>query len=703
MLKRLRVTRWIQLFLGLGLFPAIVALANFRLIYPQFSGEFTQYLGSIEVSYISMAKFISQGWPHSSWQPLWYFGYPVTVIYTPLLPVLEVLGKVFFGWSFSHAYRVLTGSAYVLAPVSLYFFVWYLTKRQIGGLVAAFSYSFLPSIFAFLEESVRGDYLAQELEPRRFAILVRWGEGPHTFSLIFIPLAGLFFLWALRSKGLKAPVLAALFVSLVALTNAVGLWAVFLLCFSLVLGELVRRSDVSTIFWQGAKTTLLTLGFLLFWYNPFFVKTFFAEGESNTAFFARYGIWGILAGAIFVTLAFFLLKKYLGKVERLLAGLFASLFYFFSLFLIVWVYYNSGIELVPQALRLNTEVDMALGMLLGVLVAGFLGLLFRVKNKRAVFVTYPLYLGFCVAVLLPFWGKFQELSQTMPEYNRSLEEIRGSLEKTPEYKVAKWAEGNTTPGTRIFMPGNYGFFLNYFTSIPQLRGALYQSSIHHWPDHIYYQVTNGKDADMSLAWLKIANVSNLIYTTSASSEIYKDYKVPQEKFDSVLEKVDEENGDIYYKVPLKNSSPAKVVDLGKVKELKVPYNAIDRKPIFDYLNWIEEKFDKVLKVEKINNDQYKISGNVGEGEGILVQMAYNSGWHAGCQMTGGRCRISVKNDPMGFILLEPKASGNLEITLNYSVKTLPVVFGWVVTVVTFLALVFWFVAKKRRRNGNLQS
>jgi hypothetical protein len=641
-----------------------------------------------------MAKFISQGWPHSSWQPLWYFGYPVTVIYTPLLPFMEVLSKVFFGWSFSHAYRVLTGSAFVLAPVSLYFFVWYLTRRQIGGLVAAFSYSFLPSIFAYINESVRGDYLAQELEPRRFAVLVRWGEGPHTFSLIFVPLAGLFFLAALRRKGLGFSVLAAIFISLAALTNAVGLWAVVLLCFSLVLGQFLLEKDVGAVFLTGAKTALLTLGFLLFWYNPFFVRTFFAESGGSVSFFLKYGIWGILAGSIIVTLLFFLLKKYLGKLEKNLIGLFASLFYFISLFLIVWIYYTSGVELVPQALRMNTEVDMAMGMVLGVLTAGVLGLLFRVKNKRAVFVTYPLYLGLCMAVLVPFWGKFQELSQVMPQYCRPLEEVGGSLEKTSEYKAAQWAQENTEPGTRIFMPGNYGFFLNYFTSVPQLRGALYQSSIHHWPEHIYYQVTNGKDADISLAWLKIANVSNLIYTTSASSEMYKDYKVSQEKFDSVLEKVNEKGGDIYYKVPLKNSSPAKVVDLGKIKGLKVPYNAIDEKPIFDYLSWIEEKSDKVLKFEKINNDQYKISGNVGASEGILVQAAYNSGWHTKCQMADASCQISVKKDPMGFILLEPKEGGNLEITLNYSVKTLPVVFGWIITILTFTTAVGLLIFRK---------
>ena len=75
-------------------------------------------------------------------------------------------------------------------------------------------------------------------------------------------------------------------------------------------------------------------------------------------------------------------------------------------------------------------------------------------------------------------------------------------------------------------------------------------------------MTNGPDADISLAWLKIANVGKLVYTTIGSAEVYKDYKVPVEKFRAIGKEISTENGDIYFDIPLKNKSRHKVILLG---------------------------------------------------------------------------------------------------------------------------------------------
>jgi len=688
-----RVLKFAEIAIGLLLFPAVIAYLNFQLIYPQFLGEFTQHLGSIEVSYITMAKFVKEY--GLSWQPLWYFGYPMHVFYTPLLPFLEVLSKVIFGWSYSHAYRFLTGTAYVLAPVSLYFFVWYLTKRQIGGLVAAFCYSFLPSAFAFLLTSVRADFLTAELEPRRYTNLVRWGEGPHTFSIFFIPLAALFFLWLLRSGKFKACLLASIFIVLTGLTNAVGLWAVALFCLSLVMGELVGGNRFGEVAKQTAKTVLISVGLAFFWYNPVFLKTFFREGGGTVASFGQYGFWGLLGLAFLTLIFFFLVKLIFGKLTKFLPGFPHSLFWLTFLFVIVYVYYASGesrIEIVPQALRLNTEADMAASILFGVLVSGLVGLVFKLKFSGSRIFAWSFYIFFGALLLLPLVLKAQNLAKVTPEATWSLEATGKKLEQTAEYQTAVWFEKNTLPGTRVVAPGNYSFFLNYFVNVPQLRGALYQSSTHFWPDHIYYQLANGEDADISLAWLKIGNISNLVYTTGGSGEMYKDYKVSAEKFDSTLNRIEEKNGDIYYQVPLKNPIPAKVVDLSKISSLSTPYNAIDKKAIFSYLAWMEEKSDRKLDFRQIKNDQYQISGQVGKGEGILVQMTYDPGWQA--KLSDG-IKVKIKKDPLGFIVIEPKVSGEQTIILQYSQPWL-VIFSWLVTILTIVGLVIWSIFVSRR-------
>ena len=178
---------------GLVVLVSIVAIGylNFVLIRFWFTGEFNQNLASIEISYIQMAKF----WVESGgagWQPLWYLGYPWHVFYTPMLPALEVLANRLLDLSFAGAYRVITGAGFVLVPISLYFFVWQIGKSKTGALVAALFYSFVPSIIAVLFSGVAADTISALPEPRRFAILVRWGEGPHTIALVFLPLFGLF-------------------------------------------------------------------------------------------------------------------------------------------------------------------------------------------------------------------------------------------------------------------------------------------------------------------------------------------------------------------------------------------------------------------------------------------------------------------------------------------------------------------------------
>src|SRR3990167_1460417 len=134
------------------IFLAVVAYLNFGIIRYYFEGEFNQNLASIEISYVQMAKFWVEG--GTLWQPLWYLGHPWHVFYTPFLPALEVLFHQLFNFSFAHAYRVLTGVGYMLVPVSLYLFVWQITKSKTGAIVSALMYSLAPSLISIIFSEV---------------------------------------------------------------------------------------------------------------------------------------------------------------------------------------------------------------------------------------------------------------------------------------------------------------------------------------------------------------------------------------------------------------------------------------------------------------------------------------------------------------------------------------------------------------------
>jgi hypothetical protein len=160
MLKRMS-KNVLNSFLNFGVpFSAVLVLGilNFSIIRYFFQGELSQNIASIEISYVQMAKFWVAG--GSLWQPLWYLGYPWHVFYTPALPFLEVVLHQISGISFAHAYRVIVAIGYVLAPISLFFFVWQIAKSKTGAFIAALFYSVVPSVIGFLFSGVAQDTLS---------------------------------------------------------------------------------------------------------------------------------------------------------------------------------------------------------------------------------------------------------------------------------------------------------------------------------------------------------------------------------------------------------------------------------------------------------------------------------------------------------------------------------------------------------------
>ncbi len=674
-------------------FIFIIGYLNFLAIRYFFLGEFNQNIASIEISYVQMAKFWAEG--GSLWQPLWYFGYPWHVFYTPVLPFLELAANRLFDFSFAHAYRVITAGAYILVPVSLFLFVWQISKSKTGAFIAGLCYTLLPSVIALLFKGVAADTLSGNLEPRRFAILVKWGEGPHTLGLVFLPIFALFLFRYFEKKNLLNLILASLFLGLCALTNAIVLWAAILLFAAFFLSEIVGGLDkIIPGVKQAIAVLVLTFGFISFWYNIPFLSTFFREGGSSLNNWLSLFPWTFIPIAIVA----FIVVVGVGKISKGNRQISFSIFWFLMLFGIIYVYYASGderIELVPQALRLTTEVDMALGVLAGTLFSTLFLFLWRLK--KVFFVTKVIALTsfviLCAVLILPNL----QLVKTLGEFTKPRPE--GDIQKQAEYRVSKKLEemmqGNNG---RVLVPGNYSFWLNYFTNVPQLRGALYQSSTNFWLDHIYYQIANGNSSQIALAWLKIANISKLVFTGPESLETYKDYKTGQGKFDAVLEKISEENGDVFYNVPLKNSTPVKVIDTQSYSKLQKPYNAIDEQKIFSYVSWLEMKSDKKLDVKRLSNSKWQVNGSLDAGEGILLQETYDSGWQIKDKTAGWK----KLRDPMDFMVFVPNKSGDVNLEIVYR-KPLTVYLGYLISGLTLIGMAIFFFRSKHKQEDLLKN
>ena len=257
---------------SLVILPLGLLVANLYIVFPIFSGRITSWPGSIETAYIAVARFIKEFFPHISWNPYWYNGYPFHTFYNPIFPYLEAIISVLTSLSIPKVYRIMTGLAYSLAPVSFYFLVLTLSQSWLAALPASLAFSFFPSlVYQFTPYTYEvGEKL--NFPPWRLNILSLYGEGPHTFSLVFTPIALIFSLKALRKKDFKNILLAAIFISMVALTNMIGIMSFTLLFFFLLFVESRTRGKTSGIFRVAAKIILLTFGLIAFWYNLSFIK-----------------------------------------------------------------------------------------------------------------------------------------------------------------------------------------------------------------------------------------------------------------------------------------------------------------------------------------------------------------------------------------------------------------------------------------------
>lgn len=654
------------------LLASLVAAFNIFLIKSWFFGDGPAALSSIEVSYVSMANFLVSNWPHLSWAPFWYFGFPFYLFYTPVLPVLVAALKVFSGVSFWQVYRWVSGAGVVLGPVSLFFLIYWLTKNKIAALASGFIYSIIPNVFNFILASgeVRKDSFTPEfVDPRRLVNLARWGEGPHIFSLVFLPLSVLFYFKSLKDRKASSILLAALFTCLTALTNAVGLYALALFLFSAFLVEIFfkpkRRTENLLV---TALVALFAYGLAAFWYNPSFIGTFFGEGGGILRGWVNLFPWGwffLVIGAFIVLL---ILKKLVKD-----AAAASVLLWTLALFAIVGTYYFSAppeffkerIELAPQALRYMTEIDMGMAALVG-LVIGFLAKRLSAKNKVLAggfsLLSGGVIIGACV-----FYGLLYA-----PAIQKSLS-ANVDLSKTHEKKLASFLAENidSTKGERVFITGNPAFFLNFFTDVWQLRGGLFQAMTHPWPGHIYYQLGAGKDPEIAKAWLKAANTKYAVIVPGPEVEQKDKFKIFP--LAAAIE------GTMIYKVPLVNTSPVKIISLNTMQTLATPQKGDDKKPILAYASWVEKIKGQEVSFEKVNNNLYKIGAKVGEDEGILVQMTADKGWKA----TSVQGKIRTGKDPLGFLVLVPSETGEYEISLSHR-RTGTLWFGYFVSLVTLV-------------------
>lgn len=661
---------WLEIII----FPLLIVGINAVLVYSYFFQSAPGWVESIEVSFITIARWWAQNFPHVFWNPYWYAGFPMRFSYVPVVPIsTAVLGSLI--GDFGRAYHLLAGLAYALVPVSLFFFIRYLTKNSWAAFIGSLVFSLLPSqgnMFTGVRE-VQRLIGGKDFSLWRMAVMIFYGEGPHTIAQVFLPLAGLFYTRALKEKKYSDALCSSVFIALVALSNPIGLWATGILLGSISLVFLIWGKSGVFVLKQGLIIAILAYLFSSFWYTPGFIKAdLMVEGGGLLSGVFAYFPWGVLGALFLLGLVLALMRKF---IQSSLTAV-AVLWFAFTAF-IVWVFYQYGIEFAPQARRYIPELDMARAALVAILVAR-MGQ--HLEKRLSKFLTLSFYLGAIILTLLSTTRVWRTSWRFTSFVNK--EDSAIALEK-----MNHWLAEHVNPDERVFVSSNYTFWLNFVTDIWQLRGGHWQASIHPWQTHAGYQITNGEDGEASLYWLKAFAIDWLVVSKFQSPVHYADYLHP-EKFKDLLSEfyLVVDPTEVVYKVPLVHGM-AGPVSLSEGQRLKQPANGADKTALAAYVNWLEED-SSILSFRRLHNDRYEVKGEIGEGKGVRVAMAFDRGFRAKDDQGG---RLKVSRDPLGFLIIEPSKPGPFRIILSYG-PTLDFYFGWL----TFLGGILGAVYLRKR-------
>ena len=655
-----------------------LALLNTVIVLPLFAGEYTQYMGSIEAAFHSHARFIDENWPYAGWNPLGYLGFPFHLFYTPLLPYMAAsIHKLPLALSTAAGYRLITAFAYVMGPVTLYLFVRYLTRRELTAALAALAYSLMPS-FIYLIDGVRAEGLSAGYAPWRLIVMTRYGEGPHIAALTLIPLAALFFLWALKKPSFASYLMAALLVTAIALTNWIALFAAVLMLAVVLFSEVLLGEPGRKLI-SAFAVAAIAYGLSAFWLNISFVKASVGFGNpSGNPLDLPNPVLLLIVGMPVAGICYLMFSA---KPQRQKLFIPAAWFAIFAA--IVFGQYKFDLNLVPQPNRYAPELNMA-AVILGAMLVTVVYDRLRSNAANLGKIAAPALVAVAVAAIAVFSLPFPRAAWNATQAN-------ADISRTSEYQVARWLEDNGE-GARVYATGTHAFWLNAFASVPQVRGGADFAAVNPWWDHVVYQINNGEDGELAVLWAKALNVRYIVVNFPDSTVHYKDFVYP-DKFNGLLPERFSYEGDTVYEVPTDSPEPVQLVNLSRFQALPSIENVLDRDSLDAYVQAVESSEGVDASSLQVDGSaRMTITADLAPGQGLLVRTTYDRGWTARAEGS----KVDLSPDPVGFMLLEPQAPGRQEIVLEYHEPS-DVRLGYLITAVSVLALAVLALRPVRQR------
>jgi hypothetical protein len=662
--------------LATPLMAVAIFLLNVWLNAPLFTPGELPFRGSIEDSYVAMARFIAQHPDPWGWNPFVYCGIATGHMYVPLVPYTTALGiHLLPHLAPDFIYRTLVSLATCAGPVALFFFALYFTGSRWWAFGTAIAYSlFSPSYGLF--PAVEKDRGIVQL-PWRIQVLAKYGEGPHNVGLSLLPLA-LLAVWRTGQKrGYPRLLLAAVLLALVPLANWIAALTLGICCV-LLLAAAWREPGFSI--WRPMMAAGLAYLLALFWLTPEFIYTIqFNWPQDSFAYHLRapqaWLLGGMAAGAAAIWLLF-----------RYFRGSFYFCFVAMAAFVFGWIstaYYVGGIDTIPESRRYAIEFELFLALA----AAEGLRLALRSTNQTVRMSAMGVGGMMLLAGLPQLWAySTQDRRLWMP----------APPESTVEYRLAEWIAKHP-PAGRVFASGGLRFRLNTWFDIPQVGGGFETGLRNRNPWELSYRIRTGRDlrpgqetAD-TLAALRALGAEYVVVHGPKSKEYYRDFLKPERV--AGLAAVFRVDDDTVYQLPPRGL--AHVLRPDEVAPADVRHNP---EALARYTRAVEDAARPALRVEWAGARKVRIGGTVGKGEVVSAQISAAPGWRA---EQDGRA-VPIEEDGLGFMVLRTEAGGESRIELTYHGTTGQRVWAGVSALAWVCALGgLWADRGVRRRPGGL--
>jgi len=650
----------------------LVVLLMAVLTRPLFKLRYMDNWASIESTFISDARFLSEHWPSPKWQPLWYTGTRFDYVYPSALRYgTAAIAHYYPGMTTAKAYHIYVAFFYCVGIAGIYFLVHAGSGSRRAGLLAALLAALCSPTYLFPHETVREMVRDNPLlAPQRFNALVRYGEGPHVTALGLIPLALAAAWFALRRFEPVAVFFAALFSCLIVSNNFYGASA-FALAFPLLVWSLWITHLDNRIFLRAAVIGALAYGLTAFWLTP----SYLAITLENMRYVSNPGNKWSLWIFVVQVVAFLVITDWWarGRRERAWPVLVWGLAVVFLLQVLGNIVFE--FRVIGEPTRWVPELDLA------VILLFVLGCEWAWRHRhRAVRATAWVALALA---LVPCAYFFRYSQRFIPRASEPRDRF--------EYKITHWIHENL-PGQRLFVTGTLRFWFDGWHDLPHVGGGSEQGLLNNTVMPAQWEVNLGPDLAPSHIWLDVTGADAIIVHGPKSKEHYKDVVTPG-KFKPWTVLYDDGEDNIIYRVPRRYPGLARLVETRAARAVPPQVRNAEMNSAAAYARMLNEGPAIPLTLQREGSDAFVVRGLGGQpgGTSLTVLESYDSPWRA---YAGGR-PVPIVRDALGFMRVEELPAGVSEVRFEF-VTPRENQAGRAITGLSALALVGYVVLYRRK-------